>query len=188
MLILIILANVGVFLAMAASTGSINWSAYELLSWGGNLGQLSLHGQPWRLLTAQYLHANLQHIFGNMALLAIAGTLVQRKVGPAWFLLLYTLCGVAACLLSAWGNPRTVGIGASGAIAGIVGIIVVLYASDRCPEISGGWVAQTVGINALYSLAPNVDWLAHLGGFVAGLAGGAGLIALSIVPPPASEG
>ena len=181
-LILLIVVNVGVFLLMGASTGEFDWSARTLLAWGGNLGALTFDGQPWRLLTSQYLHANLTHIFGNMALLAITGAYVEAKVGPARLLVVYTLCGIVGALLSAWGDPHVVGVGASGAIAGLVGIMVAFYWSDRGPEISGGWLLQTVGINAAYSLAPNVDWRAHLGGFLAGLFCGAALLALYRAP------
>ena len=179
--------NVAVFLSMVAVTGSAGWSAQTLLAWGGNLGLLSLHGQFWRLFTATYLHANFQHILGNMVLLAITGHYVGTRIGPLRFILAYTLCGVMASLLSAWGNPQVVSVGASGAIAGILGIMVAFYASGRCPEISGKWMAQTVGINAVYSLAPNVDWLAHLGGFAAGLVCGAGLLTTSVIPPRSYE-
>lgn len=179
MTILIILANVGVFLAMGASTGHFDWSGRELLNWGGNLGELSLRHQWWRLLTATYLHANFQHILGNMVLLAIVGSYVEARIGSIRFFLAYTACGVAASALSALGHLNSVGVGASGAVAGVVGIMVVFYWSDRFPEITGRWIAQTVGINALYSLAPNVDALAHLGGFIAGLALGGVLLALA---------
>ena len=187
MLYVVIGANTAVFLLMTVITGSMGWSARQLLAWGGNLGELSLHGQWWRLFTATYLHANLQHILGNMVLLAITGTYVSARIGPVWFFLTYTLCGCLASLLSAWGNPAVVSIGASGAIAGVLGIMVAFYASRRFPEIRGSWVAQTVGINALYSFAPNVDGLAHLGGFAAGLTCGAVLLATPLARPGSPE-
>ena len=178
MLILIMLANAAVFLAMMASTGVTDWSARTLLAWGGNLGELSLHGEWWRLWTATYLHAGFMHLVGNMLLLAMAGGVVQARIGQFPLLVAYTLCGLAGGLFSAFGSPQVVSVGASGAIAGIVGILVVLQASGRAPEVSGAWVAQIVVINGLYSFAPNVDWLAHLGGFLAGLLAGGVLAAM----------
>lgn len=169
MVLVLIGVNVAVFLVMAAMTGTMDWSARTLLAWGGNLGVLSLDDEPWRLVTSQYLHGNVQHIFGNMVLLAITGGYLARMMGRSTFLGVYTVCGVAAATLSAYVHPDVVGIGASGAIAGLVGIIVALWASKRYPVIRGSWVLQTVGINALYSLAPGVDWVAHLGGLAAGL-------------------
>ena len=171
------IANLGIYAAMAAATGAFSLDADELLAWGGGLGALSLHGQPWRLLTATYLHAGPQHIFGNLALLGITGAYVEPRIGAWTSLAAYTVCGLAASALSAWGHPEVVGVGASGAIAGLLGLIVVFYLSGRHPEVGGHWTAQTVGINALYSLAPDVDWLAHLGGFLAGIACGSALLA-----------
>ncbi len=183
MLLLVILANLVVYAVMAAATGQFSWDARELLAWGGDLGAISLHGQPWRLLTANYLHASPQHIIGNLMLLGITGAYVEPRIGPWRALAAYTLCGLSGSLLSAWARPDVVAVGASGAIAGLLGLVLAFYASGRHPEISGRWVAQTVGINAAYSLAPNVDWLAHLGGFAAGLACGAALLTW---PPPAA--
>ena len=176
MLILLVMANIVVFALMAASTGEFAWSATTLYAWGGNLGVTSLHGQPWRLLTALFLHAGISHIVGNMLLLAITGSFVERKIGPAPMLAAYLACGLAASLASACTHPGTVSIGASGAIAGLLGIMVAFYASRRMPEIRGAWIAQTVGLNALYSFVPNVDWTAHAAGFVTGLAAGALLL------------
>lgn len=179
MVIILLMANVAVFLAMAGSTGTIDWSAQTLLDWGGNLGSLSLHGAWWRLVTANFLHAGLQHILGNMVLLLIAGRMVESKIGALAFLTVYMICGVAAEALSAAGHPGVVGIGASGAIAGIMGVAVVLAQSRRCPDIDGRWLLQTLALNAVYSLMPSVDWLAHLGGFLAGLVCG---VALLVIP------
>ncbi len=184
MVFILLIANVAVFLAMAASTGTFEWSPRTLVQWGGNLGMLSLHGQWWRLITANFLHAGFQHILGNMVLLLIAGRMVHARIGDLAFLGVFLVTGVAAEVLSALGHPDVVGIGASGAIAGIMGVAVVLAQSDRCPEIDRRWLVQTLAINALYSLAPSVDWLAHLGGFLAGLACG---VALLFIPGALTE-
>ena len=185
---LIILANVAVFAAMAVTTGQLDWSARQLLAWGGNLGVLSLQqGEWWRLFSAPYLHAGVLHILGNMVLLAITGRAVEGWIGPVRFLLAYTACGAAASALSAAGHPMVVSVGASGAVAGVLAIVVAFYWSGRFPDISGSWIAQTVGINAVYSLAPNVDWLAHLGGFVAGLVIGGAMLAFSLAPRQTGE-
>lgn len=170
MLILIVIANVFIYAFMVVGTGTFSPSAEQLLAWGGNLGELSLHGQPWRLVSATFLHAGPQHILGNMVLLVIVGGFVEMTIGSLRFAAAYVVCGVAASLLSSWGHPDVVSVGASGAIAGLVGIVVAFYLGGRKTGIRGAWVAQTVGINAVYSLAPDVDWLAHVGGFGAGLA------------------
>ena len=186
-LLLVIVVNVGTYVLMATRIGEGSFTARELLAWGGDLGALSLHGQPWRLLTANYLHASLQHIAGNMILLGIMASYIEPRIGSARALAAYTVCGLVGSLASAWVHPNVVAVGASGAIAGLLGLIVVFYASGRHRDISGSWVAQTLGLNALYSFAPNVDWLAHLGGFAAGLACGAVLLALPDRPENAGR-
>lgn len=168
MLYVIIAANVAVFLAMSVITGSTSWSAQTLYEWGGDYGAETLHGAWWRLVSSMFLHVGPEHILGNMLLLWIAGRFVESRIGPVSMLVVYMVSGVCASLVSAISHPEVVGVGASGAIAGIMGVLVVLYASGRFPDISGSWVAQTVGINVLYSFVPNVDWAAHAGGFVAG--------------------
>lgn len=183
MLILVIIANVVVYLIMAATVGDLSFDADTLVGWGGNLGELSLNGQPWRLVTAMYLHAGPMHILGNMVLLSITGMFLELRIGPVRSLAAYTVCGLAGSLLSATAHPDVVSVGASGAIAGLLGIMVAFYLSGRVPEIRGAWIAQTVGVNALYSLAPNVDWAAHAGGFMAGVLVAGGLLAAGLPRP-----
>jgi len=193
MLRAIIGVNLAVFALMVGVTGTFSWSARTLLYWGGNFGELTLSGQPWRLLTAQYLHANLIHIFGNMLLLFYAGRYVESLVGPARFVLCYSAAGIAAGLLSAWAHPDVVGVGASGAIAGVIGMLIAFHYTGRAPEVSGAWVWQTVALNALLSLAPGVDWVAHIGGLLTGI--GCAVLLFASVPsararlprPPAAE-
>ena len=180
MIFVLLVVDIAIYLFMAASTGQTSWRASQLLQWGGNLGELSLHGQPWRLLTAVFVHASPQHIFGNMVLLLVSGSFLERKVGSVRFVLIYLATGLAGSLLSAWAHPDIVSVGASGAIAGLLGTMVTLKLTARAPEVSGGWMVQVIGVNALYSFAPDVDGLAHLGGFVAGLALGA--VAARVIP------
>ena len=186
MIILLLAANIGLYVLMAVQTGQLTFGAYTLLQWGGNLGELSLHGEPWRLVSGMFLHSSLQHIFGNMVLLLITGAFLERKIGSARFLAIYLLSGVSGSVLSAWTHPDIVSIGASGAIAGLLGAMVTLKFSSRAPEVGSAWMWQVIGINALYSFAPGVDGLAHLGGFVAGLALGG--YAATTIPAVALDG
>ena len=182
MLVLLLAANVAVYVIMVLSTHHSGWDAWELLAWGGNLGKLSLHGEAWRLLTATFLHASFTHILGNMVLLLITGGILERKLGSAMFFGVYVTCGLAGSALSAWANPNVVGVGASGAIAGLLGCILILKLTARAPEVRGAWIGQILVLNGIYSFAPNVDGLAHLGGFVAGLALGA-VLAVQLPTP-----
>ena len=125
-----------------------------------------VNGQYYRAFTAMWLHASFLHIFFNMIALIIVGPAVEVLLGKARFLVLYLLAGlggsVASYLLS---QPNAAGIGASGAIMGVMGAYVVLAARRRLP------MAPVVGLlvlNFLIGFSGNIDWRAHLGGLVTG--------------------
>jgi membrane associated rhomboid family serine protease len=128
--------------------------------------QVHVNGQYYRAFTAMWLHASFLHIFFNMIALLIVGPAVEVLLGKARFLVLYLLAGlggsVASYLLS---QPNAAGIGASGAIMGVMGAYVVLAARRRLP------VAPVVGLlvlNFLIGFSGNIDWRAHLGGLITG--------------------
>jgi membrane associated rhomboid family serine protease len=147
------------------------------------------------LITSQFLHAGWLHIGGNMLFLYIFGDDIEDILGSPLFLIFYLVCGIIAGLTQTYvlnkllGDPNTAGIGASGAIAGVLGAYILLYPTRRinvmAPNSLGGQQATTVpayvmlglwfvqqfvsGITAL-SGAPtgNVGFWAHIGGFIAG--------------------
>ena len=175
---LLIGINVAVYAAMVMATGDLSFSPRVLLQWGGNLGVLSRGAQPWRLLTAVFLHASPMHVLGNMTLLAIAGSYLERRIGALPFLVCFVLCGLGASWASASGHPDVISIGASGAVAGLLGIVAGFIVTGHGAGINRGWLVQTVALNAVFSLLPHVDWLAHAAGFAAGLACGVALPAV----------
>lgn len=92
-----------------------------------------VHGQVWRLVTAQYLHAGMGHLFLNMLALHFLGRPLERMWSPRKFLVIYTLCGlfgnVFYTILGARGliHPLMPAVGASGSIFGLLGIVAVLF-------------------------------------------------------------
>lgn len=90
-------------------------------------------GQIWRLLTAQYLHANQWHLFLNMLGLHFLGRPLEQMWSARRFFGIYTACGLAGNLLYtflAWRqviDPTTFAVGASGCIYGLLGIVAVLF-------------------------------------------------------------
>jgi membrane associated rhomboid family serine protease len=125
-----------------------------------------VYGQYYRAFTAMWLHANFLHIFFNMIALLIVGPAVEVLLGKARFLVLYLLAGLGGSVCSyLLSQPNAAGIGASGAIMGVMGAYVVLGARRRLP------VAPVVGLlvlNFLIGFSGNIDWRAHLGGLVTG--------------------
>ena len=125
-------------------------------------------GQYERIITAAFLHAGLLHLAVNMFTLYIVGTPLERVLGAGRYLTIYLLSAVGGSLLSLWLSPAwTVGVGASGAIYGLFGALVVLRKQIGA-DARG--LAVLIGLNLVITFAvPNVSWQAHIGGLVTGV-------------------
>jgi rhomboid protease GluP len=185
--------NVAVFLLMVLTGISpLSPSPVELLHWGANVGPLSLGPQPWRLLVSNYLHVGVIHLGFNMWCLWNLGALAERIFEPWTYMLVYTACGLAGSLLSVWGHPLVVGVGASGAIFGLAGALIGALYFGRLPiptEAIRGTLKSLLsfaGYNLLFgAVVPGIDNLAHIGGFLTGLSLGAALAGSLTAPPQA---
>jgi membrane associated rhomboid family serine protease len=143
------------------------------------------------VLTSMFVHGGLLHVGGNMLYLWIFGSAVEDSVGHARYLAFYLACGLAAAAAQYLQNPASTVpmVGASGAVSGILGACLVLYPRARVWTVVvfgffvrlvavpvlvvlGIWVVLQV-VNGLVTFdrsdAGGVAFLAHLGGFVAGL-------------------
>lgn len=139
--------------------------------------------------TSMFLHGDLLHLGGNMLYLWIFGNNVEDYMGPARFLIFYFVSGLAAVALFVSLNPNgTIPmIGASGAIAGILGAYFVLFPRARIltliwiifiirlvwlPAILllGYWfiIQLVMGVSSLASQGGGIAWFAHVGGFAFG--------------------
>jgi uncharacterized protein len=88
--------------------------------------------EPWRLVTSMFLHGGFYHILVNMYMLLIFGQLLEQQIGTKRFLTLYFVSGMLASLLSAaFYGPNLHALGASGAIMGIMGTLVILMPGLR---------------------------------------------------------
>ena len=136
-------------------------------------------GQIWRLWTVTLVHASLQemplHLLFNMYALYLAGPFVERLYGRSAFLVLYLLFALSGSLGTfAFGNGPY-GVGASGAIFGLFGLlfaaqIVHRPVLDRGSRAFLGQLGGLIAINLLFGfLVPGIDNWAHIGGLVAGL-------------------
>lgn len=85
--------------------------------------------RPWILLTSMFLHANFSHIFFNMYGLFMFGHFLEQKVGARRFLLIYLLSGIFAAFVSSFFYESA--LGASGAIMGIIGALIILMPELR---------------------------------------------------------
>jgi membrane associated rhomboid family serine protease len=156
-------SHAGLYLYNGAAVPCANIAQCRFAMWP----QAVHHGQWYRLLTAPFLHANIEHILFNMLTLAIVGSPVEAELGKARFLTVYLLSAlggsVASYLLS---DANVLGVGASGAIFGLMGAYFVL-ARRRHWEL--GNIAALIVINLVIGFASTtIDWRAHIGGMITG--------------------
>jgi rhomboid protease GluP len=165
--------NVIIWLAMTAAGGSTNTAV--LIRFGAKANVLIANGQVWRLLTSIFLHIGLMHLFFNSYALFAFGIEVERLYGSARFLIIYLLAGLYGSLVSFAFGPN-LSAGASGAIFGLLGVMVAFFRRHR--EMFGEWGRQRLlsllgvaGFNLVLGFSvPGIDNLAHLGGLLSGVA------------------
>jgi len=183
--------NIGLFLYQFFSPQGIQYFVmkmgtipYELTHFR-SIPSLPRISPPLTLLTSMFLHGSFFHLLGNMLYLWIFGNNVEDFLGPLRFILFYLLSGLGASLTQIIFSPNSQVpmIGASGAIAGVLGAYFILYPSARvltlvfliiyiqvvpipAAVILGFWfLAQVLNIG----LGGGVAWFAHIGGFLIGI-------------------
>lgn len=159
-----------------------------LTEWGTVPAQITAGQGLVTLLTSIFLHAGWAHLIGNMTFLWIFGDNVEDAFGHGLYLLFYLLCGLAASLAQVFLTPASTlpGVGASGAISGLLAAYVIMFGSNRVRVMMGGGIGTVpayvmIGlwivfqfVNGLAAFAETaqtggVAYGAHIGGFVAGL-------------------
>jgi membrane associated rhomboid family serine protease len=143
------------------------------------------------LLTSQFLHGGVLHLVGNLMFLVVFGSSLERLVGNGLYFAGYLLCGVAAGIAHVVGHPTSIlpCLGASGAVSGLLGAFLLRYPFSRVYfwfwfVVWFGWfrvpaflglgvwlLLQCLGVYAQLSghSVVGVAYLAHLGGFAAGM-------------------
>ena len=199
--------NCAVYLAMVVhGVSAINPTTDQLMHWGAdNAGSVLINGEWWRIVTAMFVHVGILHLATNMWCLWNLGLLAEPVMGSAGVISVYLLTGAAGNLLSTlvnWvsfhnapGGPLfPVGAGASGAVFGIAGALIVLLKSHRLPvppfELKKlrRSVIYFAALNLVLGFSinigthvvgsgVNIDNMAHLGGCTCGL-----LFAAPMVP------
>jgi rhomboid protease GluP len=178
-------ALIGLNVAIFALMTLLGVSAFaptgrQLLFWGANYGPFTLGGQWWRLLSSAFVHIGVIHLALNMQCLWRLGWMTERLYGNWAFLTLYVLSGLGGSIASLWWNSDTISAGASGAIFGVAGGLVVFLYLGKLPLpraairsiLSSTFIF--VGYNLLYGFAnTGIDNAAHIGGLVIGALVGA---------------
>jgi membrane associated rhomboid family serine protease len=141
------------------------------------------------LVTSMFLHGGWMHLLGNMLYLWIFGDNLEKVMGHARYFVFYVLCGLAAGLAHIAFNAQSSvpSVGASGAISGVLGGYMLLFPRNRVRVLTRGGVAAVPAyvmlglwiliqfVSGMGSMARTeetggVAYMAHIGGFVAGLA------------------
>lgn len=180
----LIAVNVLVFLVELAQPDP---QAY-LLRWGAVPARISAGQGLETLVTSMFLHAGWGHLLGNMLFLFIFGDNVEDALGHVRYLLFYLACGLASGLAQVFVSPLAdiPGVGASGAISGVLAAYLVMFGNNRVRVLVGFiplvvpaylmigvWIAIQF-LNGAASIGQTaqsggVAYAAHVGGFVAGL-------------------
>jgi membrane associated rhomboid family serine protease len=183
--IAIILANLGVFLQELARGNAF------VLRWSVVPAHIVAGQDLITILTAMFLHASWIHILGNMLFLWVFGPQIEDVMGPLRYLVFYILAGITAMVAQVLAAPASMipNLGASGAIAGVMGAFLVTYPRDRIRTLLflgifidiaflpavllvGIWFAlqlfSEVGAFTQAQLG-GVAYMAHIGGFLFGL-------------------
>jgi membrane associated rhomboid family serine protease len=172
----LIAINLLIYVLMAVSTKSIDFSVQTLVNWGGDYAPLTRNGEWWRLLTSTFVHGGLLHVGLNMWCLLMLGPLAEVAFGKFPYLAAYIATGLCSSLTSTLYHPTSIGVGASGAIFGVAGFLITPIALKRLTVYSTGksstlkMLVQFALLNLVIGAAiPVVDVSAHVGGLVAGL-------------------
>lgn len=139
-------------------------------------------GEVWRLFTPMFLHSTqfMLHIVMNMYVLYIYGPLVEQAFGTKRFVPMYLICGFTGSVASYnLGDCRALGVGASGAIFGIAGVLLVYLYRRRTTSFTNSAYKNIlffVGLNLMIGFVfAGIDNWAHIGGLAGGIALGAGI-------------
>ena len=166
--------NILIFLLMELSGGTTNEAT--LLAFGVKSNAAIEAGEFWRFLTPVFIHIGLLHLAFNSYALWIVGQQVERLYGSARFVLLYVLMGIAGAASSFLYHPRSLSAGASGAIFGLFGVLLIFGIRHRRTipaffrrALRAG-ILPIIVINLLIGFSiPAIDNAAHIGGLAAGI-------------------
>lgn len=161
----LVLINVAVFIAILINPNLIRYL------WNYNV----VYNSPveiWRFVTSIFTHASLSHLTSNLFGIICLGSVIEKYLTKTEYLFLYLGTGIiteiASSIYHALFSPYIVGLGASGAICGLMGFVIITLINDKKDRIKTFLIviANVVAINLFIS---NVDNIAHFAGLFSGL-------------------
>jgi membrane associated rhomboid family serine protease len=170
---------------------------YVFVHWSDQFGSPLDPARFLPLFTSMFWHGGWGHLLGNMLYLWIFGDNVEDRLGHGRFLLFYVGCGLAAALTQVALSPESTlpTVGASGAIAGVLGAYLISFPRSRVLTLVIIWLVEIPAVaylviwfvmqllSGVASLGQpdglgGIAWWAHVGGFVAGMVG------VAVLAPP----
>lgn len=133
--------------------------------------------KPWTLITTTFLHAGLDHLFFNMYALLLFGPLIEQRIGSKRFLTFYIVAGILSSLGFVLFKPIGSAVGASGAIMGVIGLVIILFPNLKVLFFfiipmtmrTAGIIFAIIDIIGLFNASSGVANIAHLVGLACGL-------------------
>jgi membrane associated rhomboid family serine protease len=167
--IVLIALNVVVYLITVSQGGGINLPGGQLFNDWALQGLAVSDGDWWRLATAMFLHGSILHIAFNMLALYWLGTIVEQALGTPRFLLVYFVSGLAGSAGALWlSSPGAVTVGASGAIFGLIGALLILEYLATGSLMGQAMVLILVNLAFTFAV-PGISIGGHLGGLAGGI-------------------
>ena len=172
----LIILNISGFVFIFVQAGSLDerdWTV-TVLRYGAQFNPLTLDNEWYRIFTHMFLHGGMIHLAVNMYALFYAGSRIERMVGTKKFLMVYFICGITAALNSLYWNLFTVGVGASGAIFGLFGFLLIAntFGDRKAGKAVYGTLIHLAGlviISLVVGSLLRADHAAHFGGLGAGI-------------------
>ena len=166
-------ANLIVFILMVFSgINLVSATPDELLALGANRRFEVMNGESWRLFTSMFLHGGLMHIAMNLFGIGATCALVEPVLGRIRTLIAYILSGIGASLVSIYWHENTISVGASGAIFGMMGVMIALLFTKKDGGFGGMYLiilGLYGGVSLLFGLLGGIDNAAHIGGLLTGI-------------------
>ena len=169
----LIAINAVVFVIGLGKGGTMGASSPELLfDYALNAPLMDAFGEWYRLVTSGFLHAGLLHIGFNMWALYVLGPQLEKTLGSISFAVTYFFCLVCGSLGALLLSPNDFTVGASGAIFGLMGVLVILHRVNNVRLMDSGLGAILI-INFLFTFgSERISVGGHLGGLIGGLIAG----------------
>jgi membrane associated rhomboid family serine protease len=160
--------NILIYLITAVQGNGINAPGGSLAEKFWLYGPEVANGGWWRLITAAFLHASIIHIGFNMYVLWVIGAPVEQYLGRARFLGLYFASGLAGSAGALVVTPLAVTVGASGAIFGILGALLIIewQTTGRLAGNAMTWIVINLALSFVIS---NISIGGHIGGLIGGI-------------------